>query len=360
MKQAVRVVLMVMLITPLFAQLAKPIRFTEETFDFGTISEEDGPVTHTFSFVNTSDKPVMILAVKPSCGCTTPEWSKEPVLPGKTGMVKAQFDPKGRPGFFHKSLTVTTDFDGQPITLYIKGQVAARNTTTPSSEYPAVSGRLRFRSLSANLGKVFRKDEFTQRNIDFVNTGDKPVTFLDKVEAPAHIRIEVVPGTIQPGQRGEIKIGYNGLQKGLYGFHQDKITLFTDDDSRPVKELTVYATLEDYFVPLPAHELVNAPRLLIAEMAVDLGNIKSNRSSVREFAFTNTGKSVLEIRNIQGNCSCLLAEVDSDRLKPGESGTIKITFTPADQTGTQTKAVTVYSNDPQNPVQRIMVTGHAE
>jgi hypothetical protein len=359
MKRAFAVGLIISMVTPLFAQLAKPVRFSEETFDFGTIPEEDGPVTHTFTFTNASDRPVMILSVKPSCGCTTPEWSKEPVLPGKTGIVKAQFDPKGRPGYFHKSLTVTTDFDGQPVTLYIKGQVSSRSAAA-TSEYPAVSGKLKFRSLSVNLGKIFRKDEYTQRNIDFINAGDKPVTYLGKSDAPAHIRVEVVPKTIQPGQRGEIKIGYNGLKKGQYGFHHDKITLYTDDDSYPNKEFTVYATLEDYFIPLSAQELATAPQLYITETNVDLGNIRAKQSSVKEIVFTNVGKSVLEIRNIQGNCSCLVAAVDKERLNPGESGTIRITFTPEDRKGTQTKAVTVYSNDPQHPVQRVMVAGYAE
>lgn len=359
MKRAGLIGLTVLIMTPLVAQLAKPVRFTEETFDFGTIMEEEGPVIHSFSLSNTSDKPVMILSVKPSCGCTTPEWSKEPILPGKTGIVKAQFDPKGRPGYFHKSLTVTTDFDGQPITLYIKGQVSSRNLST-SSEYQAISGKLKFRSLSFNLGKIFRKDEFTQRNVDFVNAGDKPITFLDKFDAPAHIRVEVVPKTIQPGQRGEIRIGYNGLKKGLYGFHQDKITVHTDDEVYPNKDFTVYATLEDYFAPVTAQELTNAPLLYITEMNIDLGNIKFRQSATKEIVFTNSGKSVLEIRNIQGNCSCLVAIVDKENLKPGESGTIKITFTPEDRKGTQTKAVTVYSNDPQNPVQRIMVGALAE
>lgn len=359
MKRAGLIGLIVLVVTPLVAQLAKPVRFTEETFDFGTIMEEDGPVTHAFSLSNTSDKPVMILSVKPSCGCTTPEWSKEPILPGKSGVVKAQFDPKGRPGYFHKSLTVTTDFDGQPITLYIKGQVSSRNLST-SSEYQAISGKLKFRSLSFNLGKIFRKDEFTQRNVDFVNAGDKPITFLDKFDAPAHIRVEVVPKAIQPGQRGEIRIGYNGFKKGLYGFHQDKITVHTDDEVYPNKDFTVYATLEDYFAPVTAQELTNAPLLYITEMNIDLGNIKFRQSATKEIVFSNSGKSVLEIRNIQGNCSCLVAVVDKENLKPGESGTVKITFTPEDRKGTQTKAVTVYSNDPQNPVQRIMVGALAE
>lgn len=359
MKRAGLIGLTVLLVTSLVAQVANPVRFTEETFDFGVIMEEDGPVTHVFSLTNTSDKPVMILSVKPSCGCTTPEWSKEPILPGKSGVVKAQFDPKGRPGYFHKSLTVTTDFDGQPITLYIKGQVSSRNVTH-ASEYRAASGMLRFRSLSFNLGKIFRKDEFTQRNIDFVNAGEKAITYLNKYDAPEYIRIDVVPKTIEPGQRGEIRIGYNGLKKGLYGFHKDKITLHTDDEVSPKKDFILYATLEDYFAPVSAQQLTNAPLLSITEMNIDLGSIKFKQSATKEIVFTNSGKSILEIRNIQGNCTCLVAAVDKENLKPGESGIIRITFTPEDRKGTQTKAVTVYSNDPQNPVQRIMVGAVAE
>ncbi len=359
MKQALTLGLVLVLITPLWAQLTKPLRLSEETYDFGIIKEEDGSVAHTFSLTNSTNRPVTILSVKPSCGCTTPEWTKEPILPGKNGIVKAQFDPKGRPGYFHKSLTITTDYDNEPIVLYIKGQVSS-NTAAASSEFQAVTGSLRFRSLSFNLGKIFRKDEFTQRNIDFVNTGNKPVNYLEKVDAPAHIRVEVFPKTIQPGQRGEIRIGYNGMRKGQYGFQQDKIVLQTDDDVLPAKEFTVYATLEDYFVPPTPEVLAMAPQLRIMEMTIELGNIKYRQSVTREIAFTNTGKSPLEIREIQGNCSCLVATTDKPLLKPGESGVIKIVFTPEDRRGTQTKAVTIYSNDPQNPVQRIMLSAYAE
>ncbi|MDL5051569.1 DUF1573 domain-containing protein [Oscillatoria amoena NRMC-F 0135] len=359
MKRAGLFGLVMMSAAALLAQVAKPVRFTEETFDFGSIKEEDGPVAHTFSFTNASNRPVTILSVKPSCGCTTPEWSKEPVLPGKSGIVKAQYDPKGRPGYFHKSLTITTDYDGQPVTIYIKGQVTSHNPAT-SYEYSASSGTLRFRSLSFNLGKVFRKDEFTQRNIDFVNGGDKPVTYLDKLDAPSHIRVEVIPKTVQPGQRGEIKIGYNGMKKGQYGFQRDKIVLHTDDSVYPLKEFAVYATLEDYFIPPTPEALANAPQLRLAEMTVELGNIKSGQPSTREIAFSNTGKSDLEIREVQGNCSCLVASANKQLLKPGESAVLKLVFTPEDRKGTQTKAITVYSNDLQNPVQRIMVGAYAE
>src|SRR5690242_6831547 len=87
------------------AQQGKPIEFREEIFDFGTIAEEGGPVQHEFVFTNNSGRPVKILGVQASCGCTTPAWSQEPVAAGKTGFVQASYNPKGRPGYFNKTLS---------------------------------------------------------------------------------------------------------------------------------------------------------------------------------------------------------------------------------------------------------------
>lgn len=338
------------------AQQAKPLRFSEETFDFGTIMEEDGPATHTFVLTNTSNRPVTILSVKPSCGCTTPEWTREPIMPGKTGIVKAQYDPKDRPGFFHKSLTVTTDFDSQPITLYIKGQVQPRSGSA-YTEYPAIHGSWRLRSLAINLGKIFRKDEWTLRSVEFINAGDKPVSFIGKVEAPEWIQLDVQPRTVQPAQRGEIKIKYNGLKRGLYGFHSDRIVIHTDDERLPLKDFTLYVTLEDYFVPPTPEELAKAPQLRLPVYLFDFGTVNgAGKALTREITFSNTGKSNLEIRAVQGNCTCVQASTDKTFLKPGETGLLTITFNPEDRRGLQNKSVVIYSNDPQNPVQRITFT----
>lgn len=346
----------VVMAVAVWAQQSKPLRFSEETFDFGTIMEEDGPVTHAFVLTNSSNRPVTILTVKPSCGCTTPEWTREPIMPGKTGIIKAQYDPKDRPGYFHKSLTITTDYDNQPITLYIKGQVQSRSGSM-YSEYPAFSGNWRLRSLAINLGKIFRKDEWTLRSVEFVNAGEKPVTFTGKAETPEWIQLDVQPRTVQPGQRGEIKIKYNGLKRGLYGFQSDRIVIHTDDDRLPAKEFTLYVTLEDYFTPLPPEELAKAPQLRLPLYLFDFGTVNgSGKVLSRELTFTNTGKSGLEIRNVQGNCSCIQARVDKTLLKPNESGVLTILFTPEDRRGLQNKAVVIYSNDPQNPVQRVTFT----
>ncbi|MBX2944855.1 MAG: DUF1573 domain-containing protein [Cyclobacteriaceae bacterium] len=339
-----------------FAQLAKPVKFNEEVFDFGSVIEEDGPVSHEFVFTNVGTKPLQILSVQPSCGCTTPGWSKEPIMPGKSGSIKAQYDPKGRPGYFNKSLTVTTDADNQPIILQIKGTVTSKNGFSPV-EFQAVNGNLRLRSLSFNLGKVFIKDEFVVRDYEFYNTGVKPVSYSGKTEGPEYIRVTVEPTVVEPGKKGTVKVGYNGKMKGQYGFQSDHITLHTDDELQPLKGFTVYATLEDYFPELKPDELAKAPQLRFSAQAIEYGSMRQNQSVTKSIQFTNTGKTVLEIRSIQGNCTCIQTEADKTKLKPGESAAIKVSFNPQDRKGTQTKSVTVYSNDPQNPVQRITLTG---
>ena len=88
--------------------------FNEKTHDFGTIKEANGPVTHTFEFTNTGGEPLVIINVNASCGCTRPEYPKEPIMPGKKGKVKVTFNPAGRPGEFSKEVKIRTNGDKRP------------------------------------------------------------------------------------------------------------------------------------------------------------------------------------------------------------------------------------------------------
>ena len=92
--------------------------FVTESHDFGTIKEADGLATFVFEFTNTGTDPLILKNVQPSCGCTTPDWPKEPILPGKKSAIKVSYNPSGRPGSFEKSITVTSD--GNPGTQVLK------------------------------------------------------------------------------------------------------------------------------------------------------------------------------------------------------------------------------------------------
>lgn len=343
-----------------YAQQVKLLQFREETFDFGNVSEEKGPVLHEFMFTNASGRPVKILSVQASCGCTTPDWSKEIVAPGKTGFIQASYNPKGRPGYFNKTLTVTTDLEGAPMLLYIKGQVVSADAKPAITEFESANGNLKFKSSSFNMGKVYLKDEFVSRDFTFVNSGNKPVTYLDKFIAPKYIKIEVQPKTIPANGQGVVKVRYNGKLKDQYGFQSDNIEIHTDDADQPIKSFSVFATLEDFFPQLSSEEMAKAPRLVLGGSSVDFGRLRQNTPATKELEFTNTGAKELSVKSIQGNCTCISASAVKTTVKPGESSVIRITFNPQDRKGTQTKSVMVYSSDPRNPVQRITFSAYVE
>jgi hypothetical protein len=82
------------------------VEFMEESHNFGEVAEGD-KVAHVFKFKNTGSNPLKVNNVKPSCGCTTPDWSKDEIAPGAEGFVNVEFDSQGKRGVQKKSVTVT-------------------------------------------------------------------------------------------------------------------------------------------------------------------------------------------------------------------------------------------------------------
>lgn len=324
--------------------------FTEDVFEFGNVPENKGAAVHDFVLTNKSNRPVRIISVTASCGCTTPAWTQEPIAPGKTGFIKASFNPVGRPGFFHKTLTVTTDYQPTtPITLSITGTVIPESGPLPT-DFQAINGAWRLKASAFNMGKVFKTAEPTIRDFQFYNAGDKPITITGKVISPAYIRVEVTPKVVQKGEKGTLRIQYLGLQRPGYGFNSDNIEIPTDDEMMPVKSFSVMATLEDKPVVVTETAIpVSRP----AQFHFDFGSVKLNQTAVREIPITNQGKADLIIKSLQGNCTCIQVSAAKNILKPGESAALVVRFTPVDRKGTQTKAIALYTNDPVNPVQRI-------
>ncbi|MFT4736226.1 MAG: hypothetical protein ACI8QD_000104 [Cyclobacteriaceae bacterium] len=84
------------------------IAFVESSFDFGPINEGD-VVDHVFAFTNTGDSPLIISSATASCGCTVPQWPREPIAVGATGEIKVQFNSRNKPGIQNKTVTVTAN-----------------------------------------------------------------------------------------------------------------------------------------------------------------------------------------------------------------------------------------------------------
>jgi len=102
---------------------AAVVTVDNQNFDFGKI-KQGVPATHRFMFTNTGKVPVVITNAQPSCGCTSPNWTKEPILPGGQGFVDATYNAAAA-GAFTKSITVTANTETGTIVLIIKGEVVA-------------------------------------------------------------------------------------------------------------------------------------------------------------------------------------------------------------------------------------------
>ncbi|MDR0698980.1 MAG: DUF1573 domain-containing protein [Tannerella sp.] len=92
-------------------------------YDFGNINESDGLATHTFKIKNEGEKALVVTKVVTSCGCTSPDWTKEPIAPGQTGEIKITYDPTNRPGSFTKTASIYSNGKTGSFVLTIKGNV---------------------------------------------------------------------------------------------------------------------------------------------------------------------------------------------------------------------------------------------
>lgn len=114
------------------------IQFTNDVHDFGNMKQY-GDASTGFKFKNTGTEPLVISNCKGSCGCTVPEWPKEPIKPGETAVIKVKYDSK-RVGPINKTVTVSSNAVNEPEkVIRIKGNIEAvpEAETMPLKETPA-------------------------------------------------------------------------------------------------------------------------------------------------------------------------------------------------------------------------------
>jgi hypothetical protein len=130
------------------------IEFASNEYDFGNIDGSKGLVDCEFTFFNKGTLPLVLSGVKASCGCTSPDWTKEPVMPGKSGMIKVSYNPSGVSGFFNKSITVSSNADNGEATLRVKGNVL--NAVTHDDIFKHTIGDIKLSAVHVSFGSVIK------------------------------------------------------------------------------------------------------------------------------------------------------------------------------------------------------------
>jgi hypothetical protein len=104
---------------------APVMKFEFESHDFGKVKAGD-KVTYEFKFTNTGPSPLIISTATASCGCTVPEWPKEPVQPGQGGKIKVTFDSANKEGLQDKQITVTANTSPAQNIVHLVGEVLTK------------------------------------------------------------------------------------------------------------------------------------------------------------------------------------------------------------------------------------------
>jgi hypothetical protein len=208
------------------------MKFESDNHDFGNVAEGT-MATYEFKFKNTGNQPVVIANVQASCGCTTPDWTKTPVLPGKSGIIKAMYSSAGRPGMFNKTVTVTSNASEPSKVLTIKGSVLTKEqikpTLTPAQL--AQSPHLVLDKSTHDFGKL----EVGQQPIarfTVKNTGKTPLELGALTSGCYCVGYKKTPAPIAPGQSAVIELLYSQRQLGQVN---DAVTIASNDLSGDAK-----------------------------------------------------------------------------------------------------------------------------
>lgn len=352
MKKAIFCLMAAVLVTTSFAQ--DVIEFEKSLHDFGMVKEENGAISYSFTFINAGKDPLTITGVNASCGCTTPAWTQEQVQPGDSGFITAQYNPLNRPGHFKKSLKVNYAVGGknEQSVLYIEGNVKPKPKTI-EDELPTQIGDLRLKYKSLNMGKITTEKPVIQ-TFDVYNESDSVWDWQPELsKLPPHISVAYEPAYLKPHEAGQIIVTYDPNKSGELGFRTDNIRLFTTETNEPEKELFVIATVEEYFPPMTAEELEKAPRLSFNKSTHDFGNVNGGSTVTTTFSLTNNGQEDLIIRQVKANCGCTVPKVKKEKIAPGKTVELEVSFDSSGRRGRQYKTVTVFSNDPIAPTQTL-------
>ncbi|HZH71059.1 MAG TPA: DUF1573 domain-containing protein [Mariniphaga sp.] len=355
MKQLFQIFLLAgMVLTFNFAAAQKPqLVFDKLEHDFGTFKESDGVQTVTFKFTNKGKVPLILNNVRASCGCTTPKWTREPVLPDGTGEIQVSYDPKNRPGAFSKTVMVTSNAENGTTILRIVGKVQQRDLSM-DEQYPREIGSLRAKTNHVSFGRMKLNDVDT-KEIELLNVNDKPVT-VDLRTVPEHLRVQVEPKVIPAKGKGKLLVTYNANDAGTYGFTSHRIFLKIDGTNDYRASMGVSATIEEDFSNLTAADLERAPVAKFSENSYDFGDLKQGDKKEHTFSLKNEGKSELIIRNVRSSCGCTAVTPSKNVIAPGESAPIKVTFDTRGKRGRQSKSITVITNDPKSPTNFLRVS----
>lgn len=333
------------------------LRFDEAAWDFGSIRETDGPVSHTFTGRNVGDKPLVILDVVTSCGCTVPAFSRQPILPGQQTSVTVTYDPANRPGIFNKELWVYSSERKRIATLRVRGNVAPREKTLEEL-YPVEAGQgLRLASTLCAFTYLY-PGRRVQSSFGCVNASSHKLRLALRPEVESGLLQVDYPRELDPGERAQINVAYLiPADRPRYGTLRDALCIEVDGHRSDIRLVT-----HGIGVDLPPKADSPAPKAEVSENFIKFGPIRrAGGVQRRTFVVSNAGQADLIVRAVECGDGITLSLAVGQRIAPGHAVRVEVAADPAKHPyGVWSDHLTLVTNDPARPMRRMRVTAIVE
>ncbi len=336
-------------------QAQPKVEWLETRHDFGAFSEDFGPATTKFKFVNTGSEPVQILSAHASCGCTTPVYPRDPIAPGDTAAITVTYDPAGRPGRFTKYVGVDMSGDIPKVKLYVSGTVVG-NLRSIAGRFPVKADSALSLARPAVMFGPVNKGELRTYNLQGYNRSNDSIAPQVK-GLPRYMKVDVVPPVVPPGEQMTFIIYLNTASCPLYGLVDENIRISADPKGEPYT-LPLTALVEEDFTKLTPKQLENSGVATLYDKSIDFGRYERGSKLTGSVVLRNTGKGALAIRRVYSSDPGVSAKINKTSLKPGKDATITVTVDTSKNPGDLLNArVAVITNDPANPTQIIRLLG---
>ncbi len=229
------------------------IQFKERIHDFGFVKEGD-LANYTFSFENNGSDSLKLSEVRPQCGCTTPNWSKDGIPSGDESEIQVSYNSQGRVGTFYKNIHVTSNAKEGELDLVIKGVVISKNDLPSDSMVKLVKNpkpSLVFQKTVLNFGKV-EKGKTSYQEVIVKNTGKQLVKIKSSNAGCNCVGLDGVL-ELASGESKTLNLRFSPREIGT---QTEVLVILTDDVSNPVYSIKMVAESQETLV-VPKNILEN-------------------------------------------------------------------------------------------------------
>lgn len=329
-------------------QLNDEVRFFQTTYDFRDVIEANQILSHQYQFVVSGSDSIAIVDVVPSCGCIVPDWERQYLQPGDTGVINVGFNPYNRPGRFDKEVSVifSNNYSEQ---LKISGDVLTE--VSVRKKYPYISGNIRYdlrrflyQSIEPSSEHVFK--------INLFNDSDNIVK-IDSVLTVSNslFSLKMDTWTIESGKSTMLEGVFKASEK--LGYYEFGIQIFLDDAESELIAFDIAANVID---KSGVNSEDSKGAVLVFDNTVfDFGKVTKGTSVQKTIEISNEGSERLIVSNIKSNCSCLTIPTTNLKLNTGDSYLLKIILDTSNLDGFQQKALHFYSNADNGSIQHYMI-----